>query len=287
MRLHPFLFTTALICTSRFVQIRDHLLGRVPRSRPEYATIRATQQTIRSGKNLLDAVYVEPASGHLRSAVLICHGIGEVVAQWFQIQRLLAESGVASLVFDYSGYGRSTGFIDWRQCERDGVASFQALEHLAPDVPISLLGFSLGTGVAPGILDRVTPERLILCAGYLSFRSAARAVGIPRLLLPFVPPIWSAEEALRGCRLPILIVQGEHDRLFRAQMAKDLAACSGGRAELLILPARSHNDPVYYPKPEYWGPIIDWLLQTPRAAPPSWLSNITEHTPLISEPRSL
>lgn len=269
MSLHGFLFTTTLTITSRVVQVRDHLLGRVPHSRPECTTVVATQQAIRSGKNLLDAVYVEPASRLPRSAILICHGIGEVVSQWFSIQRIFAENGIASLVFDYSGYGRSTGRPHWLQCEQDAVASFQHLQQLAPEMPISLLGYSLGTGVAPAILDRVAPDRLILCAGYTSFRSAARSAWIPPFLSPLVPPIWSAENALRKCAVPILVVQGEHDRLFRTQMAHDLVACSGGRAELLVLPARSHNQPVYFPEMNYWGPIIEWQqMQTHRTPAP-------------------
>jgi len=261
MSLQRFLFTTSLICASRFVQARDRLLGRVPRTRPECACVSATQHTIPSGRNLLDAVYVEPASGSPRSAVLICHGIGEVVAQWFAIQRILAENGIASLVFDYSGYGRSTGRPDWLQCEQDAVAAFQLLHQLTPSCPLSLLGFSLGTGVAPAILDRVAPDRLILCAGYSSFRNAARAAWIPGFMSPLVPPIWSAKEALCKCSLPLLIVQGEQDRLFNMQMAHDLVGCCDGRADLLVLPARSHNYPVYHPQMEYWGPIINWMLQ--------------------------
>lgn len=260
MLLHRVLFTTALTCTSRVVQVRDRLLGRVPGCRPECETVSATQQAIQSGRNLLDAVYVKPALGAPQAAILICHGIGEVVAQWFPIQRILAERGITSLVFDYSGYGRSTGFVDWLQCEQDAVAAFQLLQQLAPGVSISVLGFSLGTGVATAILNRVAAERLILCAGYASFRSAARAARIPGLLERFVPPIWSADEVLRDCALPILVVQGEHDRLFGMRMARDLVACSGGRAELLVLPARSHNAPFYDPKPEYWHPIIQWLI---------------------------
>jgi len=262
--LHRFLFTATLTCASRFVQARDRLLGRVPRSRPACATLSASQQSIRSGKNLLDAVYAEPAPGPPRSAILICHGIGEVVAQWFSIQRIFAENGIASLVFDYSGYGRSTGRPDWLQCEQDAVAAFQLLQQLAPNCPTSLLGFSLGTGVAPAILDRVTPHRLILCAGYSSFRNAARAAWIPGFISPLVPPIWSAKEALRNCSLPVLIVQGTNDRLFGMQMAHDLVDCCDGRADLLVLPARSHNYPVYHPQMEYWGPIINWMLQETR-----------------------
>lgn len=265
--LHRFLFTASLTCASRVVQMRDHLLGRVPRTRPDCRAVFAKQHAIPSSKNLLDAVYVEPAGTPLRAAVLICHGIGEVVSQWFAIQRILAENGIASLVFDYSVYGRSTGLVDWSQCEHDAVSAFQLLRCLAPAVPLTLLGFSLGTGVAPAILNRVAADRLILCAGYTSFRSAARAAWIPPFLSFLVPPIWSAQEALRDCALPILIVQGDHDRLFRMQMAHDLNACCGGRADLLVLPARSHNEPVYYPHPRYWSPIVQWLLEKePRPA---------------------
>ena len=259
--LHRLVFTTALTLTSRFVQVRDRLLGRIPRQRPECASVMASQQAIQSGSNLLDAVYAEPAEDSARSAVLICHGIGEVVAQWFPIQRMLAENGIASLVFDYSGYGRSTGRIDWRQCEDDAVCAFERLRELAPKVPIALLGFSLGTGVAPAVLNRVGAERLVLCAGYSSFRRAARAAWIPPVLSFLVPPIWSAQEALRGCNLPILVVQGDCDRLFEMKMAQELVDCCAGRADLMVLPARSHNEPFYYPSQHYWGPIVQWLLE--------------------------
>jgi uncharacterized protein len=265
---HRLLFTTALTITSRFVQLRDHLFGRVPRTRPASPDLSVTRHTIPSGKNLLDAVYVEPTTTPPRSALLICHGIGEIAPQWFDVQRLLAQSGIATLVFDYSGYGRSTGHIDWLQCELDTVSGFEYLQRLKPGLPISLLGFSLGTGIAPAVLDRIQPARLILCAGYTSFRNAARAAWIPPVLAPLVPPIWSAEKTLCRCTVPILIVQGDRDRLFRMQMAHDLVACSLGRADFLVLPARSHNYPVYHPEPDYWSPIADWLL----AAPPQTIA---------------
>jgi alpha-beta hydrolase superfamily lysophospholipase len=258
--LHRLAFTLSLTVTSRIVQLRDRLLGRVPRSRPDDPTLSVTCHAIPSGKNTLDAVYVEPASTAPQSALLICHGIGEIVPQWFPIQGILAESGIASLVFDYSGYGRSTGHIDFLQCEQDAVSSFQLLQRLAPDVPIALLGFSLGTGVAPAILNRVSADRLVLCAGYTSFRHAARAAWIPPFLSFLVPPIWSAKDALCDCNLPILIVQGTQDRLFQMQMAHDLVACCNS-ADLLILPARSHNEPFYNPQQHYWGPIINWICQ--------------------------
>ena len=260
-------FTTSLLIASRVIQLRDNLLGRIPRSRPDCSGIRGAEHRITSGKNVLDAVYVEPVEQPIRAAVLICHGIGEVVAQWFPIQRIFAESGIATLVFDYSGYGRSTGLPDYLQFEQDAISSFQLLQQLAPAVPKIILGFSLGTGIAPAIFPRVNADRLVLCAGYTSFRNAARAAWIPPFMTPLVPPIWSAREALCDCNLPILIVQGDRDRLFRNHMGEELYAYTNGRADLLTLPARTHNSPFYNPKPEYWNPIINWIRQPLRATP--------------------
>ncbi|HMG86343.1 MAG TPA: alpha/beta fold hydrolase [Terracidiphilus sp.] len=275
MPVQRFLFTAALTCASRAVQLRDRMLSRIPRGRPESAGIAATQHTIASGKNLIDAAFVTPAPAEAQAAVLICHGIGEIVPQWFPIQRIFAENGIASLVFDYSGYGRSTGRPDWSQCEDDAVSAFNLLKLLAPRVPVAILGFSLGTGIAPAILNRVEADRLVLCAGFSSFRKAARAAWVPGFLSPFVPPIWSAEEALRDCSLPILIVQGDRDRLFRLPMAQELVACCNGRADLLVLPARSHNEPFYNPQPHYWGPIVSWLLRDVPPLSPSQANSRT------------
>jgi hypothetical protein len=186
-------FSITLQCASRLINMRDRLRGRI-RSQPADAPhLAASRHSIPSGTSLLDAVYVEPIPSPARASVLICHGIGEIAPQWLPIQRILAEAGVASLVFDYSGYGRSTGRIHWSQLEQDAIAAFQLLERLAPPGPVSLLGFSLGTGIVPAIANRVNADRLVLCAGFTSFRAAARAVGLPAFLAPLVPPIWNAE----------------------------------------------------------------------------------------------
>jgi hypothetical protein len=209
-----------------------------------------------SGGNVLDAVWVRPA-GPVRAVVLVCHGICETVEHWVPVQRLLAAHGAASLVFDYSGYGRSPGRIEAVQCEQDAIAAFELLERLAPGAPIAVLGFSLGSGIAAAVMRRVRASRLVLCAGFTSFRAAAHSVGIPVWLGPLIPPLWRAEESLQGCSLPILVVHGERDRIFPVKMGAELAACCG--AETILVPNLKHAEPYYHPQAEYWGPIVRWI----------------------------
>ncbi len=254
------LFSIVTTSVGRILLARDRLLGRIPwstRGKP-FGPV-AARQTIRSGRNLLDAVLVMPEVQAPRASLLICHGIGETVQHYLGVQQILAANGVASLVFDYSGYGRSSGFFSSEQAERDAISAFHSLERLTAPLPVSILGFSLGSGVAGAILTRVPAHRLVLCAGFTSLRKAAVSIGIPKAFASLVPPIWNAEEALRACPTPLLVVHGEKDRLFPVRMAEELAAFRAGDCELVVVPNLAHNQPFRHPEPSYWGRIASWL----------------------------
>jgi uncharacterized protein len=259
-RAHRLSFSFAISCISRFMILRDRALGWTKRGRvPAGIHERASRHAIPSAAHVLDAVFVEPVRVPAHAAILLCHGIGETVEQWFGVQQLLAANGVASLVFDYSGYGKSTGKPHWEQFELDAIAAFAALEKLAPELPVSVLGFSLGTGVAAATSDRIAAHRLILCQAFTSFRGATVSIGIPRALTRLVPPIWHAQLRLALCKRPVLIVHGEKDRLFPIAMARDLAGWCQPRAEVVLVPNTTHNQPFRKPHLSYWGPIIEWL----------------------------
>jgi uncharacterized protein len=259
-RAHRKSFTFAITCISRFMIYRDRVLGwsKVGRSAAEVSE-RVSRHSIRSAESVLDAVFVEPAKDDAAAAVLLCHGIGETVEQWFGVQQLLAANGVASMVFDYAGYGKSTGQPDWDQFELDAVAAFGALEKLAPQLPISVVGFSLGSGVAVATINQLNARNLILCEGFTSFRDAAAAAWVPKALTKLVPPIWDAFRPLSECKVSVLIVHGEKDWLFPKEMAAKLASYCCPKAEVVLVSNTTHNQPFRMPRLEYWGPVIKWV----------------------------
>ena len=175
------------------------------------------------------------------------------------VQRLLAAQGVASLVFDYAGFGKSTGRIRWEQCEEDAIAAFDALKTLLTDTPVSMLGFSLGSGIAAAVLDRVSPTHLVLCSSFTSFQAATCCARLPRRLSFLAPPIWNTEESLCRHLLPVLILHSEQDRLFPTQMASKLALCNQERTQLAIISDQQHNDPFRCPERRYWDHVISFL----------------------------
>lgn len=261
---HGFVFTVAVTAASRTLILRDRLLGRVKPVRiDEGSGGRASRHVIASNGQILDAVFVRPEIETLRASLLICHGIGETVDHWFSVQNLLAAHGVASLVFDYAGYGRSSGIVHWKQCEDDAIAAFELLRSLTPAMRLCLLGFSMGSGIAASVLDRITPTHLILCAAFTSFRAAACVLGLPKWLAFAAPPIWNSQEHLRRCPAPVLIMHGGQDRVFPERMAQELASACDPPAELVVVPSQRHNEPFYRPQLLYWDAVIRVVTQRP------------------------
>ena len=262
---HKWSFAAAIGIASRTTALYERLRPEPAReTRAEMPEMRLSRHWIPSGASRLDAVYAEPreANGDMaqpRAVLLICHGIGEIVEWWLPVQRLLASQGVVSLVFDYTGYGKSTGKISAQQLEDDAVAAFAYLQKLRPDDPVSVLGFSLGTGVAAAAIGRMQASRLVLCAGFPSFQEAAFCVGVPRSWKRLTPPIWRAEESLRGATIPVLVVHGEQDQFFPLELGRKLYAACGEAAEWLQVPGQGHNQPFHRPEMVYWGPILRWL----------------------------
>ena len=256
---HREIFSFAMTGISRVLALRERILGHVGKGHRGGAEgVIALHQPFQSGGNLIDAVFVEPNDAPPASAVLLCHGIGEVVDQWFPVQCLLAQHGTASLLFDYSGYGRSPGTANWTQWEDDAVAAFELLQRLVSPMPVSILGFSMGTGIAAAVIHRIAAHRLILCASCTSFRAGALSIGLPAFLMPLVPPVWITDLTLAYCPVHLLIVHGDKDSLFPVQMSRDLAALVPG-CTLVVVPNLGHSEPFHKPNISYWGHIVRFL----------------------------
>ena len=100
-----------IMLVSRTLMLRDAVTG-VARRLPKPK--RAENFFFASGGRRLAAVFV--AGDDALPVILLCHGIGETVGHWSAVQAFFEERGVGSTVFNYSGYGRSSGAIRVENC---------------------------------------------------------------------------------------------------------------------------------------------------------------------------
>jgi alpha-beta hydrolase superfamily lysophospholipase len=235
---------------------------------------------IPSGNRVLEARFVSAAAPQEASppcAVLLFHGIGDRLGYWLQAQTYLAQHGVSSLIFHYSGCGQSSGTMTPEHLAEDAQSAYAWLHRsMGPGQPLFLLGFSLGTGLAAEVAAALdpAPTGLILCQAYTSLRlAAARVVAPIPVLARLVPDRWRTVEAVRTLPVPLLIVHSSGDRLFPVRMARAIFAAAQARAgvetELAIPSRHGHNAAYNHVPPEYWAPILAFIGRHSRrnAAP--------------------
>jgi pimeloyl-ACP methyl ester carboxylesterase len=215
----------------------------------------SSRLVISSGGRELSAVYVQ-AEGNAPT-FLICHGIGERVEYWGGVQRLLQRLGISSLVFNYSGYGASSGNVSAAHCEEDAMAAYRELVGRGCQ-SIFLVGFSLGSRVVSAVASKLKVEGVILCEGYSTLREAAGAIGLPQWIACIVPNVWETVDRVRELEVPVLVMHSDEDRMFPLTMAKRVAEACGRRGELIVVHGLSHDSPIFAPTESYWGPVADW-----------------------------
>lgn len=239
--------------------LRDRLLGVTRRLRRHPL---AQELTVPSGDRSLAGVFVPGEPGV--PVLLLCHGIGETVEHWSAAQALLRDRGIGSLVFNYSGYGRSSGRLCAQHCDEDLLAAYAALRRLVCDaLPVFVLGFSLGSGIATkgAALLQPQPAGLFLCEAFTSFVDATCAAGLPRWLVGrLIPELWQTEASIGSIDVPVCVVHSDGDRLFPVSMAERIVAANSGNAELVVINGLAHNEPFLKAVERYWEPIIERIL---------------------------
>jgi alpha-beta hydrolase superfamily lysophospholipase len=257
------LLTLLLNVTSRLLLRSDRMNGIMEQMLNAF-TFANERLVIPSGKRRLSAVYV--SAGEETPAVLICHGIGELVEYWGRVQGLLQGMGVSSLVFNYSGYGTSTGHLCTAHCEDDAIAACKELAGRGHR-SIVLLGFSLGSGVSAAVASRVDIDGLVMCEGFSTLREGAIAMGFPRWVTRVVPDAWDTVHRVSALEMPVLVVHSDVDGLFPLSMAERVAEACGPRGRLIVINGVSHNAPIFAPTEDYWQPIADWVKQRSSEVP--------------------
>jgi|JI10StandDraft_1071094.scaffolds.fasta_scaffold06584_11 predicted alpha/beta hydrolase len=150
----------------------------------------------------LVATHVAPL-GPARGAVLIAPAMGVPQRYYATFAAWLAARGFHALTFDYRGSGRSrrgslravdADLVTWAR--RDATAALRQLQDLAPGLPLTWIGHSLGGQLVPFVPDHRELARIITVAagsGYWRDNSPAlrRKVWLLwYLAVPLTTPLW-------------------------------------------------------------------------------------------------
>lgn len=211
---------------------------------------------IRSESGASLAALLAPAhGGQAKGAVLMCHPMG-VVAKGFWIKyghaELLRQAGYHVMLFDLNGFGESSSST--MDFHLDVLAAGQALQAEYPQLPVAVLGASMGAAMSLcAMTDAAHP-----------FKAAVLEAAFPTLL-----HFWSRYPIPRlGIQLSKLVYPAGERRLRPLHAAEHLR---GGPALLLI-----------YGEADVFTPVRDgqllWQALRQRTSTHFWQVPQAQHT---------
>jgi len=195
-----------------------------------------------------------PAAGSAPTPLLInAHGNGELIDMQVGQVEGLRVSGIAVLLVEYPGYGRSAGSPSEHSVTAAMVAAYDWAAHDRRFDAQRIIGYgrSLGGGAIGQLAARRPLAAVVLESTFTSVTDIIRGLGIPEFLML---NHFDTRTALAAYRGPVLLLHGSHDNSIPVAHAKALHAALL-QSELHVFDC-GHND-----CPRQWELILSFLAR--------------------------
>ena len=170
-----------------------------------------------------------------RATVLFSHGNAGNISHRLESLELFNELGVSVLIYDYRGYGRSTGRPDEAGLYLDGETALDWLENSRGLRPQRLVQFgrSMGAAVAARLAERRGARCLVVESAFTSVPDRGAE------LYWWLPVRWLARiemdtrRAVADSSAPVLVVHSRDDEIVPFAHGRRLLDAAGDRGRLL------------------------------------------------------
>jgi uncharacterized protein len=195
--------------------------------------------------------------------VVLCHGNAGNISNRLLKANLLRKAGASVLLFDYRGFGRSTGKPTEEGTYADAESAYGWLRaHGVPESSVFLYGESLGSGVAVELATRHAAAGLIVEAGFTS------ALDMGKRLFPRLPVSWLVRyrydnlSKMPRVLCPVLILHSPNDEIIPFEMGERLYAAA--RAPKSFAPLRGDHNGAFITSAQEYVDAMRVFLGTPR-----------------------
>lgn len=190
------------------------------------------------------------------------HRAGDVV-------RLARQLKVNVFIFDYRGYGKSTGNPTEQRVYIDARAALSYLKG-RDDVSehgIVFLGRSLGTAVAvelaASLPQDAQPAGIILVSPLTSTRDVARVSNRFNPLRFLVPDRFNSLSRIPRIKGPLLVIHGDEDEIIPLEQAERLYAAASHPKAFYLWRGAGHNDSLGEAEGALWATLREFLGSLP------------------------
>jgi fermentation-respiration switch protein FrsA (DUF1100 family) len=195
-----------------------------------------------------------------RGTLLYLHGNGGNIGHRLDPIAVFHRLGLNVLIFDYRGYGASTGKPSEEGTYQDALAAWNFLtnERRLEPAEIVLFGESLGGSIAAWLAARHTPAALMIYASFTSVPEMAQA------LYPIFPARslaryrYETRASLASVKCPVLIMHSPEDEIIPFSHGQALFAAAREPKQFLELRG-GHNDALLISRDVYARGVGEFL----------------------------
>jgi uncharacterized protein len=175
-----------------------------------------------------------------KGVILYLHGNAGTLESWGEIASNYTQLGFDLLIFDYRGFGKSTGNIfSENQMFDDAQKVYNLLKESYAEEKITILGYSIGTGMATYLAAKNKPCKLILLAPYFNLPDLMNSKFklIPPFLLKYR---FMSNEYIVDVKSPIIIFHGKTDNVINYHSSEKLYKLCKPGDKMYLLEGQSH-----------------------------------------------
>ncbi len=199
-----------------------------------------------------------------KCTVLFCHGNAGNLSHRLDTVKVFNDLGINFCVFDYRGYGSSTGTCSEEGLYKDSEAVWKYLveEREIPSDRILIDGRSLGGAVAARLAGKVNPAGLILESAFASIPDMAPKMSmfypvekLTRIKMP-------TANYVQDVKCPVLILHSSEDEVVHYDHSKILYEHAPEPKNMVDL-AGDHNNCYFISEPDYKKAIREFINSIP------------------------
>lgn len=196
-----------------------------------------------------------------KKIIVIFSGNAGQAADRIYIAREMIDQKAVIMLAEYPGYGIRRGKPSEEALYTSALEDVKLLQTHFPNVPLILLGESLGSGVASWLASQIDVDGLVLIS---PFTSLADVIESQLANLPvgwLVPDRFDSQDRLKKISTPaLLVVHGKDDRLVPFKLGEKLFEDYAGSKKMIAVGHAGHNDlPWDEPNSEMWHGIKNFL----------------------------
>ncbi len=227
------------------------------------------------GTKLSGWLFHHTSQGEPKAVLVFYHGNGQNLSSHYLNLLWILPFGYDFFIFDYRGYGRSSGNPSPAGTVADGEAALRWVKNRYPRTSLVIFGQSLGGAIAlrnaSDLKGEIGIRAVAIESSFASYEEIGRrkmAQGLLSWPLQWLPWIVLSDQFAPEGRIgniapvPLLVFHSENDRIVPFRCGEEIFEQARQPKEFWKIPGDGHADSFRRYKDQYKNLFLDWLNKT-------------------------